>query len=66
MARAPENAGAVTRAVVTSPRRSATKHATALSNPDRSVERILQLHSYKMMVMQEFQEHNWANCIDLV
>jgi hypothetical protein len=41
------------------------KHAIALGISDQSVRRILhldlQFHPYKMMVMQELHQHEWAN-----
>jgi hypothetical protein len=41
------------------------KHAIALGISDRSVRQILHLdlhfHPYKMMVVQELNQHDWAN-----
>jgi hypothetical protein len=43
------------------------KHAIALGISDRSVRRMLHLdlhfHPYKMMVVQEFNQRDWVNCV---
>ena len=53
---------AVRYAVTTSPQRFTAKHALALGVSDRSVWRILHLdlkfHLYKIMIVQELQEHD--------
>ncbi|GBM52777.1 hypothetical protein AVEN_140636-1 [Araneus ventricosus] len=53
------------KAVLRSPQRSACRHATAMEFSDQSVRRILLLdlkfHPYKMMVMQEIKDRDWAN-----
>jgi hypothetical protein len=61
----PENVETVRRAVVTSPRHPAVKHATALGISDWSVRLILHLdvhfHPCKMMAVQELHQHTRAN-----
>jgi hypothetical protein len=63
----PENVETVRQAVVTSPCRSAMKHAIALGISDQSVRRILHLawhfHPYKMVVVQELHQRDWAKHI---
>lgn len=58
----PENIEAVRRAVVNSPCHSASKHGDALCIPDHSVRRVLHLdlnfHPYKIMIMQELNQHD--------
>ncbi|GBM68340.1 hypothetical protein AVEN_138181-1 [Araneus ventricosus] len=56
---------ALRQAVLQSPQRSARRHATAMRISDRSVRRILHLdlkfYPYKMMVVQEIKDLDWAN-----
>ena len=58
----PETITTVRLAVTTSPQRSAAKHTPALGVSDHSVRRILHLdlkfHPYKIMMVQELQEHD--------
>jgi hypothetical protein len=62
--RTPQNIEAIMQAVINSPCRSASKHVAALRISDCSVGRILHLdfcfHPYKLMVMQELNERDWA------
>ena len=59
----PESVAAVAASIQQSPRRSARKHASALGMSVRSVCRILHrdlnMHPYKMMVVQELNERDY-------
>lgn len=62
--RTPENVERVRLAVLRSPRRSAQRQALALRMSDRSVRRILhkhlKFHPYKIMIMQELLQGDFA------
>lgn len=66
-ARTLENIEAVRRSILRSPTRSARKHATALRLSNRTMRRILHqdlnLHSYKMLTVQELSERDWHSRI---
>lgn len=63
--RSPENVTLVRNAIEQSPRRSARRHAVALSMSSRSLRRILhkdlQFHPYKMVVIQELIPRDFEN-----
>lgn len=62
--RTPENVDRVRTAVVTSPRRSTTRHAVALGMSRRSLHRILhddlKFHPYKIMIVQQLNERDFV------
>ena len=59
----PDTITRVRHAVITSPQRSAAKHAFAFGITDRSVRRNLHLdlkfHPYKIIIVQELQQRDW-------
>ena len=61
----PENVEMVRAAIVQSPRRSARRHAVALGSSARSLRRVLHMdlnfHPYKMMMVQELNQADFAN-----
>jgi len=63
-----ENVDTVRRAVLSSPRRSARRQALALGTPRRSLYRILhdklKFHPYKIMIVQQLAEGDFAQCRD--
>ncbi|XP_066969142.1 uncharacterized protein [Macrobrachium rosenbergii] len=67
--RTPENVKRVRAAIIQSPRRSARRHAVALQISSRSLRRILHMdlnfHPYKMMMAQELNQADFANCQNL-
>lgn len=66
--RTPENIVAVRASIEQSPSRSARKHAAALGISSRTVRRILhsdlQLHPYKLSVVQELSPEDWVKRTD--
>lgn len=64
-ARTPENI--VRHSLLRSPTRFARKHTTALRLPNRTMRRILHqdlnLHPYKMIIVQELSERDWHSRI---
>lgn len=64
--RAPDNVRRVKRTVLASPQRSTRCQVSALGMPHRSLRRVLhddlKFHSYKVMIVQQLTEKNFAQC----